>query len=149
MIKVVSGNLFDSKSQVWVNTVNTVGVMGKGIALEFKNRFPEMFEEYTYACKYGYVRIGTIWIWELPKTNIPQYVFNFPTKAHWRKSSRIEWIERGLDDLEIQLKIRSIKSISIPPLGCGNGGLDWEKVRPLIEEKLGGLDCEILLYPPG
>ncbi|WP_044750877.1 type II toxin-antitoxin system antitoxin DNA ADP-ribosyl glycohydrolase DarG [Xanthomonas oryzae] len=130
------------------NTVNTVGVMGKGIALMFKERFKENFLRYAAACKDNQVRIGKIFVTEVNELDGPRWIINFPTKQHWRGDSRIEWITEGLQDLHRFLIENKVKSIAIPPLGAGNGGLDRADVRPLIEEVLAGLDTDILVFEP-
>lgn len=132
-----------------VNTVNTVGVMGKGIALMFKERFPENFRAYQLACKSGAVRVGEVFVTRNGEFEGPQWIINFPTKQHWRHSTRIEWIEAGLVALKKVLVEKDIRSIAIPPLGCGNGGLDWNDVKPLIEAQLGDLaDVDVVVYEP-
>ncbi|AAW74341.1 macro domain-containing protein [Xanthomonas oryzae] len=139
MITFTQGNLLESGAEALVNTVNTVGVMGKGIALMFKERFKENFLRYAAACKDNQVRIGKIFVTEVNELDGPRWIINFPTKQHWRGDSRIEWITEGLQDLHRFLIENKVKSIAIPPLGAGNGGLDWAEVRPLIEEVLGNL----------
>ncbi len=150
MIRFTKGNLLDSHAEAVVNTVNTVGVMGKGIALMFKEAFPANFREYADACKRGEVRTGRMFVTERPViVGLPRWIINFPTKEDWRTKTKTEWIRSGLDDLVRVIRERNIRSIALPPLGCGNGGLDWKNVRPLIEQALGGLpDVEILVYEP-
>ncbi|AKN94480.1 type II toxin-antitoxin system antitoxin DNA ADP-ribosyl glycohydrolase DarG [Xanthomonas oryzae] len=148
MITFTQGNLLESGAEALVNTVNTVGVMGKGIALMFKERFKENFLRYAAACKDNQVRIGKIFVTEVNELDGPRWIINFPTKQHWRGDSRIEWITEGLQDLHRFLSENKVKSIAIPPLGAGNGGLDWAEVRPLIEEVLAGLDTDILVFEP-
>ncbi|MBV6811496.1 macro domain-containing protein [Xanthomonas campestris pv. pennamericanum] len=148
MITFTQGNLLESGAEALVNTVNTVGVMGKGIALMFKERFKENFLRYAAACKDNQVRIGKIFVTEVNELDGPRWIINFPTKQHWRGDSRIEWITEGLQDLHLFLIENKVKSIAIPPLGAGNGGLDWADVRPLIEEVLAGLDTDILVFEP-
>ena len=116
-----------------VNAVNCVGVMGKGIALQFKRRWPTNFTEYASACKAGAVRPGKMLVHHLVGRLLPRYIVNFPTKAHWREPSRIEFVRDGLGDLVAQIQNLQIRTIAIPALGCGNGGLDWSDIRPLIE----------------
>ena len=116
-----------------VNAVNCVGVMGKGIALQFKHKFPDNFKAYQSACKAGEVRIGRMFVHDNGEVARPRYIVNFPTKDHWRDSSRVEFIQSGLVDLVAQVKQLQIKSIAIPALGCGNGGLNWDEVRQLIK----------------
>ncbi|MGS0601765.1 type II toxin-antitoxin system antitoxin DNA ADP-ribosyl glycohydrolase DarG [Xanthomonas oryzae pv. oryzicola] len=148
MITFTQGNLLESGAEALVNTVNTVGVMGKGIALMFKERFKENFLRYAAACKDNQVRTGKIFVTEVNELDGPRWIINFPTKQHWRGDSRIEWITEGLQDLHLFLSENKVKSIAIPPLGAGNGGLDWADVRPLIEEVLAGLDTDILVFEP-
>ena len=132
-----------------VNTVNCVGVMGKGIALQFKNKWPENFRAYEAACKTKQVRPGRMFVFDSGGLVKPNYIINFPTKDHWRGKSRIEFIRDGLVDLVAQVKRLRIRSIAIPPLGCGNGGLDWNEVRPLIERAFVGLpEVEVRLFAP-
>ena len=132
-----------------VNTVNTVGVMGKGIALIFKERFPSNFDAYARACKNGEIGIGRMFVTESEEFFGPKWIINFPTKRSWRARSRLEWIADGLEDLVRVIKEREIRSIAVPPLGCGNGGLDWCDVRPMVVaalEEVENLDAEI--YEP-
>lgn len=134
-ITLTHGDLLKQKDvDAIVNTVNCVGVMGKGIALQFKKKWPDNFSEYTKACKSGELRPGKVHIYQLKKSNHPLFIINFPTKDHWKEKSKIEYIIDGLRDLIQQIKQRGISSIAIPPLGCGNGGLSWTLVKPLIED---------------
>lgn len=142
MIIYLHTNLFDSPAQTLVNTVNTVGVMGKGIALEFKTRFPDMFEAYKLACEDGELTVGKLHIW---RTSTP-WVLNFPTKTTWRKPSTLDYIERGLETFCKNYRKAGITSISFPPLGCGNGQLNWNDVRPLMERYLSGLEIDIYIH---
>ena len=149
MIKPIEGNLLDSNAEAVLNTVNTVGVMGKGIALQFKRAFPDNFQAYEHACKKGEVKLGAMFVHETRALHGPRFIINFPTKSHWKGSSRIEDIRSGLQSLTETIKTLKIKSIAVPPLGCGLGGLDWDDVRPLIEQALEPLpDVEVLLYAP-
>lgn len=132
MIRFTTGNLLEADVDAVVNTVNTVGVMGKGIALMFKEKFPSNFKAYARACEAGEVRTGEMFVTENLQLMGPRWIINFPTKQHWRGNTRLEWIESGLQDLVRVIRERGIRSIAIPPLGCGNGGLDWDDVRPLI-----------------
>ena len=118
---------------------STVGVMGKGIALMFRQAFPENYREYVAAVKRGEVRTGSMFVTERAALSGPRWIINFPTKEHWRDASRIEWIDEGLRDLRTIIEKRGIASIALPALGCGHGGLDWNTVRPLIERVLGDL----------
>ena len=139
----------DSTAQALVNTVNTVGVMGKGIALQFKKQFPNNYKVYKEACKNKELKIGDLLVTEEESLlSGKKFIINFPTKTHWRYPSEYEYIEKGLHALVDVIREKKIKSIAIPPLGSGNGGLDWTKVRAMIEHKLQGLDCVIYLYEP-
>ena len=149
MINYIKGNILDSEAQALVNTVNTVGVMGKGIALQFKKAYPNNYKSYSIACKNNEVEVGKMFL--TTDSNISsgeKFIINFPTKQSWRKPSEYIYIEDGLDDLINLIHLKQIKSIAIPPLGAGNGGLKWEKVKKTIEEKLGHLDIEIFVYEP-
>jgi O-acetyl-ADP-ribose deacetylase (regulator of RNase III) len=147
MIQIVKGNLFDSNVEAYTNTINCVGIMGKGIALEFKKRYPKMFQEYVAACFDARITIGKMWIWENPNNN-PKYIINFPTKCHWKNPSYYTWILDGLKDLRQIIIDKKIKSISIPALGCSNGRLKFDLVKELILEILANLDSEIYIYEP-
>jgi O-acetyl-ADP-ribose deacetylase (regulator of RNase III) len=150
MMKFVKGNLFTSDAEAVVNTVNCVGIMGRGIALQCKNQFPDNFKAYEAACKHGEVVPGKMFVFKTGSLVNPKYIINFPTKRHWRGASRIEDIESGLVDLKKTIISEKINSIAIPPLGSGLGGLDWNIVRSKIETTLGGLkDVEICIYEPG
>lgn len=143
MVTFIKGNLFDSPAQVLTNAVNTVGVMGKGIALEFKQRFPKMFEDYASRCKNGKVSLGQPYLWEDDSSQ----VLNFPTKGDWRSQSQLEDIEAGLKYLSENYQELGIASIALPALGCGQGGLSWNDVKPLIERYLGAIpDLEVFVY---
>lgn len=149
MIKYIQGNLLESKAEALVNTVNTVGVMGKGIALQFKNQFPNNFKLYTKACKEKSFTIGSLLITEEDSLLGGKHtIINFPTKTDWRKPSEYSYIETGVIELAKQIKQRNIKSIAIPPIGAGNGGLDWNKVKLVIEKYLVNIDCDIQIYEP-
>ena len=149
MIKFVTGNILDSQAQALVNTVNTIGVMGKGIALQFKKAYPNNYKAYKKACTDQEINIGKLFVFkDFNLTSGEKYIINFPTKKHWKNPSEYEFIEKGLDDLIRFLNQYSIKSIAIPPLGAGNGGLEWEKVKKIILEKLANLDVEIFIYEP-
>jgi len=148
MIHYTQGNLLESKAQALVNTVNTVGIMGKGIALMFKDRFADNFRAYAQACKAGQVQTGRMFVTELRELDGPRWVINFPTKQHWRGNSRLEWIIEGLQDLRRFLQAEQVQSVAIPPLGAGNGGLDWPLVRTEIEQALGELDIAITVFEP-
>ncbi len=131
-------SLFTSTAQTIVNTVNTVGVMGKGIAAAFKTRYPEMFHAYQKLCREKKFEVGMLWLWKAPD----QWVLNFPTKQHWRNPSKLEYIEAGLKKFVAEYERRGIREISFPRLGCGNGGLEWSQVRREIEAALSELDAE-------
>lgn len=149
MMKFLQGNLFDAHTEALVNTVNTVGVMGKGIALMFKDAFPENFRAYEAAVKRKEVRIGHMFVTENRAFDGPKWLINFPTKQHWRQPSKLEWIVQGLKDLRRIVEENGIRSIALPPLGCGNGGLDWSQVRPEIERTFAELsDVDILVFEP-
>ena len=149
MIKYVTGDIFESKAQAIVNTVNTVGVMGKGIALQFKKAFPNNYKAYLDACKTGEIKIGKLFVTKDKSVNSGEKIIvNFPTKTDWRKPSEYSYIEDGLNDLIRIIQEAKIKTISIPPLGAGNGGLKWERVQELIERILGDVDVEVFVYEP-
>lgn len=145
MITYVAGNLFTSPAQVLVNTVNTQGVMGKGIALQFRQTFPEMFKTYQLLCEKGKIDIGVLWIYKTPH----KWVLNFPTKKYWRNPSRIEFIETGLKKFSERFSELGIYSVAFPALGCGNGELDWENtVKPLMEKYLNKIPADVFVHPP-
>lgn len=149
MIHYKTGNLLDSDAEALVNTVNTVGVMGKGIALQFKNMFPNNFKRYALSCKNKDLKVGQLLVTEEEALLVgKKIIINFPTKTHWRLPSELHYIEAGLTELVKVIKEKNIKSIAIPPLGSGNGGLDWNKVKPLLEKHLAELNCEIYIYEP-
>ncbi len=149
MIRHTTGNLLSADAEALVNTVNTVGVMGKGIALMFKERFPEAFRVYKDACDRQEVQTGRMFVTPTGELQGPRWVIHFATKRHWRAPSRLKWIDEGLADLRRVLIDRGITSIAIPPLGAGNGRLDWSDVRPLIERHLGDLDgVDVLVFEP-
>lgn len=148
MITFTQGNLLEARAEALVNTVNTVGVMGKGIALMFKERFDENFRRYAAACKAKEVQTGKMFVTPVDELDGPRWIVNFPTKQHWRAPSRLEWVIDGLQDLRRFLIEQQVKSIAIPPLGAGNGGLEWTEVREQIERALGDLDIDILVFEP-
>lgn len=149
MIKYKSGDMFDDNVEAIVNTVNCVGVMGRGIALQFKKRFPDNFKTYEVACKRNEIVPGKMFVYETGSMMNPKYIVNFPTKRHWRGASRMEDIESGLADLVKVIKAGKITSIAIPPLGCGLGGLDWDVVKDRMEAILGQLqDTRIDIFIP-
>lgn len=147
-INQINGNIFNSKCQTIVNTVNCVGVMGKGIALVHKLRYPKMYEEYKQHCKNKLIKTGSLWLYN-KQENSP-WVLSFPTKFHWKYPSKIEWIEQGLQKFVDTYEKRGITSIAFPLLGTHNGGLDTNKVRKLMTEYLGkcNIDIEIYDYDP-
>ncbi len=149
MIEFTSGDILKSEADALVNTVNCVGVMGRGIALQFKNMYPENFKAYEAACNREAVQPGRMFVFETGQLTPPRFIVNFPTKRHWRGKSRIEDIEAGLIDLVRVIRDKGIRSIAIPPLGAGLGGLDWNQVRPRIERALAELeDVQVLVYEP-
>lgn len=149
MITYTTGNLLEADVDALVNTVNTVGVMGKGVALMFKERFSKNMQEYAEACKSGEVQTGRVFVTSTNELLGVTWIVNFPTKQHWRNNSKMEWIESGLQDLRRFIIESDIKSIAIPPLGAGNGGLRWEEVKPRIEQALGDLEnVKIVIYEP-
>lgn len=149
MIKYIVGNLLESSAEALVNTVNTVGVMGKGIALQFKNEFPDNYKKYAKACKDGTFTIGQLLIVEEESLLYgKKIIINLPTKTDWRKPSEYSYIETGLKELSKEIEKRNIKSIAIPPLGAGNGGLNWERVKELMEKNLHNINCDIFIYQP-
>ena len=149
MIKFLQGNLLEAPTEALVNTVNTVGVMGKGIALMFKEAFPENFRAYEGAAKRNEVQVGRMFVTENRALRGPKWLINFPTKKHWRQPSKLEWIVDGLQDLRRIVAEKNIHSIALPPLGCGNGGLDWTEVRPEMERALSQLqDLEVWVFEP-
>ena len=151
MIESTQGNLLQAPVEALVNTVNTEGIMGKGIALQFRQAFPQMFRDYEHACKAGEVRLGKMHVVDLGGLlGGPRWIINFPTKGHWRSRSRLSDIDAGLQDLVAAIKRLNIRSIAVPPLGCGHGGLEWSEVRPRIESALGQLpDVRVLVFAPG
>ena len=145
MVTFVKGDIFQSPAQVLTNTVNCVGVMGKGVALEFKNRFPRLYNDYQQKCDKGQVVPGKPYLWEDDSVQI----LNFPTKRHWRDNSLLQDIEDGLKDIALSYERLGIQSIAMPALGCGLGGLKWSEVQPLIEKHLGGIpDLDVYVYEP-
>ncbi len=150
MIRPGTGNLLEANADALVNTVNCAGVMGKGIALQFKKAWPAMFRDYQAAVRADQVQPGRIHVWQTGRMQAPRFVLNFPTKRHWKAGSRLEDIDAGLVDLVAKIGELGIRSIAIPPLGAGNGGLDWTLVRPRIEAALAPLhDLDVQLWEPG
>lgn len=149
MIIYKQDNIFDANAEALVNTVNCVGVMGRGLALQFKKRFPKNFAEYEIACKRKEVVPGRMFLHATGNLMNPRFIINFPTKRHWREASLLEDIETGLAALKQEIIRNQIKSIAIPPLGCGLGGLDWNIVKAKIESSLKNLsDVEIMVFEP-
>lgn len=149
MIEYKSGNILEDPAEALVNTVNCVGVMGRGIALQFKNAFPENFKAYATACKQGQVQPGRMFLYKTGQMIAPRFIINFPTKRHWRGKSRIEDIETGLTALTDAIQKNGIRSIAIPPLGSGLGGLNWDQVKSRIEKALSEFkDVHVVIYEP-
>lgn len=149
MIRYTQGNLLEADVDALVNTVNTVGVMGKGIALMFKEAFPDNFKRYEESCKASELTTGKMFVTERQDLFGPKWIINFPTKQHWRNPTKLEWVQEGLGDLHDVITENNIHSIAIPPLGCGNGGLDWQLVKQLIETVLADLDAvDIVVFEP-
>ena len=149
MIRYVQGNLLEAQAEALVNTVNEIGVMGKGIALMFREAFPDNTRAYEEACRRKAVRVGRMLVTENLALLGPRWIINFPTKKHWRHPSQLEWVQDGLKDLVCVVKENGIRSIALPPLGCGNGGLDWAQVRQEIEAALAELDnVDVVVFAP-
>jgi O-acetyl-ADP-ribose deacetylase (regulator of RNase III) len=145
-IKFVTGDMFKIPAKVRVNTVNCVGVMGSGVALACKRRYPAMYKEYREKCKKGEIKPGSLFIWEDKRTH--EYIVNFPTKRHWRNPSQYDDIESGLVALKEFLHILGKIEVALPALGCGHGGLDWVIVAGMIYDYLNGLDANIHVFKP-
>jgi O-acetyl-ADP-ribose deacetylase (regulator of RNase III) len=149
MIRYIQGNLLDDPAEALVNTVNEVGVMGKGIALMFRERFPENRKAYEQACQDKEVRVGRMFVTRTNSLWGTKWVINFPTKKHWRQPSRIEWVRSGLKDLVRVIRENDIRSVAMPPLGCGNGGLEWSQVRREIEAAFAEVpEVDATVYAP-
>ena len=144
MIEHTKGNILLANTRALVNPVNCVGVMGAGLALQYKQRFPALYEAYRRLAKNKIIQPGKVYLYDAGE----KYVANFPTKLHWRDPSKMSYIDEGLQDLVKQLQARHIDSVAIPPLGCGLGGLDWEVVRPRIEMSFERLAIRAVLYAP-
>lgn len=142
MITYLESSVFDSPAQTLVNTVNTVGVMGKGIAKEFKRRYPAMYDEYRKLCDQHALKVGQLHLWRADV----RWVLNFPTKTTWRFPSKVEYIQIGLEKFATSYKTLGITSVSFPPLGCGNGNLDWKDVKPVMEEHLSRVDIPVYIH---
>ncbi len=149
MIEYKTGDILNEDTEAIINTVNCVGVMGRGIALQFKNIYPENFKAYAAACKQGEIQPGKMFVFPTGKMTTPRLIINFPTKRHWRGQSRLEDVELGLRDLVKIITQYKIRSVAVPPLGCGLGGLDWNIVRDKIIESLGTLsDTRVVVFEP-
>lgn len=149
MIELKRGDILKQDAEALVNTVNCVGVMGRGVALQFRKAYPENFKAYREACARGDILPGRMFVFDLNRLVNPRLIINFPTKRHWKGRSRIEDVGAGLQDLVAVLRQHQVRSVAVPPLGCGLGGLDWRRVRPLIEEALGALpDLHAYLFEP-
>lgn len=142
MVTYIEGNIFSSPAQVIVNTVNTLGVMGKGLALSFKKRYPGMFEVYRRTCERKQLTIGKLMLYYAPD----HWILMFPTKENWRNPSKLEYIEAGLQKFVSTYAQKNITSIAFPKLGCGNGGLSWDAVKPLMEKYLKPLPIAVYIY---
>jgi O-acetyl-ADP-ribose deacetylase (regulator of RNase III) len=148
MIRFTQGNLLEAGTEALVNTVNTVGVMGKGIALMFKERFAKNYRSYSAACKAGEVETGKVHVTTVDELGGPRWIVNFPTKRHWRSPSQMAWVTEGLHDLRRFLIEQQVKSVAIPPLGAGNGGLNWPDVREQIVAVLSDLEVDVVVFEP-
>ncbi len=149
MIGLKEGDILQVDAEALVNTVNCVGIMGRGIALQFRKAFPENYKAYKALCDKKQLHPGIVFVYDLSRLQNPRYVINFPTKRHWKGKSRIEDIEAGLKTLADEVRSRNIQSVAVPPLGCGLGGLDWDEVRPRIEDAFRELPkVRVFLYEP-
>ena len=142
MIKYIEGDIFSTPAQTIVNPVNTVGVMGKGLALDFKKRYPEMFNRYKKICEMKQLTTGKLMLYYAPD----HWILLFPTKEHWRNPSKLEYIENGLAAFVKKYSDKDIQSIAFPKLGCGNGELNWEDVKPIMEKYLSNLNIDVYIY---
>lgn len=142
MIKYVAGDILKANCQALVNPVNCVGVMGKGLALQFKKKYPKMFKSYIKVCNNGGFRPGDIYVYDTELLVTPQFIFNFATKNHWNSKSKIEYIEKGLESVRDEILWHNIATIALPALGCGEGGLKWEDVKRKIDYWLNDLELE-------
>ena len=150
MVRFETGDIFAEDAEALVNPVNCSGFMGRGIALRFKKAFPDNFAAYEGACKRGEVEPGRMFVFETNELTNPRWIVNFPTKRHWRARSRMEDVEKGLEALAGEMRERDIRSIAIPALACGLGGLAWDEVRPRIEAALAGFDdLDAVVFEPG
>ena len=142
MLRYHRTSILTSQAQTVVNTVNTVGIMGKGLASAFKSKYPDMFKAYKKLCDEGRLDIGQLWLWKAAD----QWVLNFPTKKQWRQPSKLTYVEAGLNKFVAQFEQRGIRKIAFPRLGCGNGGLEWDDVRPLMERYLSPLPIPVFIH---
>jgi O-acetyl-ADP-ribose deacetylase (regulator of RNase III) len=149
MIEFASGDILHADVEALVNTVNCVGIMGRGIALQFRKAFPRNYDAYKALCDRDQVQLGKMFVYDLNRLENPRFIINFPTKRHWKGKSQLADIERGLRALVEEIRKREIRSVAIPPLGCGLGGLNWADVRPMIEEAFAGLsEVKAVVYEP-
>ncbi len=149
MTEITTGDILLADAEALVNTVNCVGISGRGIALQFRHAFPENFKAYAAACKRGEVQPGRMFVFEMGQLTNPRYIINFPTKRHWRGKSRLQDIESGLTALVREVRERHIRSVAVPPLGCGLGGLRWSEVRPKIEAAFAELPgVQLIIFAP-
>jgi O-acetyl-ADP-ribose deacetylase (regulator of RNase III) len=149
MLTFTQGNLLEASAEALVNTVNELGVMGKGIALMFKEAYPESARLYEEACKRKEIHVGRVLVTPSQQLHGPRWIVHFPTKKHWRNPSRIQWVRDGLKDLVQQMQARGVRSIAVPPLGCGNGGLEWDQVRREIEGAFAvAPEMDVLVFAP-
>ena len=150
MIRFTKGNILQADVEALVNTVNTVGIMGKGIALAFKKAFPLNYKLYKEACDNKKFTVGSMFTTKTGQL-MPKFIINFPTKEHWKRRSKIDFVKSGMKELVKTIKTNEIKSIAIPPLGCGNGGLNWNEVKPIIVNELQSINknIEVIIYEPG
>ncbi len=149
MIKLTQGDILKAQTDALVNTVNCVGIMGRGIALQFRKAFPDNFKAYKQVCDRKQLHPGEVFVYDLGRLEPPRLVVNFPTKRHWKGKSKLEDIQAGLEALVREIRVRGIRSVAVPPLGCGLGGLDWDVVRPMIEEAFASLpEVYVEVYEP-
>jgi O-acetyl-ADP-ribose deacetylase (regulator of RNase III) len=149
MIEPVQGNLLQAEAEALVNAVNCVGAMGRGIALQFREAYPENYKVYKTACDLQELHPGKMLVYDRTPHKTPRYIINFPTKVNWKGKSRLAFIEQGLEALVAEIRERDIRSLALPPLGCGLGGLKWDEVKPRIESAFAPLpDVRVLLYEP-
>jgi O-acetyl-ADP-ribose deacetylase (regulator of RNase III) len=149
MIEITTGDILTADAEALVNTVNCVGIMGRGIALQFRKAFPDNFKAYEAVCKRHELHPGQMFVFQTGQLTNPRYIINFPTKRHWKGKSQLADIESGLTALVAEIRRLGIRSVAVPPLGCGQGGLDWAEVRPRIEQALQAVpDVRVLLFSP-